>query len=167
MVTTSQLSFIVDTLNRIMCGGLQYMQQARQNGKELRQYLQMVIFSTLHFTSSSRKQMNEPEKPQVSTSGGSKSSTLKAALQELRRKGSAISLFSGLSVSTMSDPPDPSQLDKSSEDPKRLEGAKTHDASQVGTSEDDQAGPDPATSVGSRHISLGRCVGMLILDKMR
>lgn len=31
-------------LNHIMCGGLQYMQQERQNGKELRQYLQMVIF---------------------------------------------------------------------------------------------------------------------------
>ena len=115
-------------------------------------------FSTLHFTSSSRKQMSEPEKPQVSTSGSSKS-TLKAALQELRRKGSAISLFSGLSVSTMlSDQPDLPPLDKPIEDPKRLERMKSRDAGQMGASEDDQPGLDPATSVESRHISLGECI---------
>ena len=84
----------------------------------------------------------------------------------LKKKGSAISLFSGLSISTvLSDPPDPTP-DKPSEDHRRYDtggSLKGREASQFGLPEDEldgkwsTAGSDSASSAGSKHISLGKC----------
>ena len=84
----------------------------------------------------------------------------------LKKKGSAISIFSGLSISTMlSDPLDPT-LDKCSEDPRRHDtggSVKGREASQLGLPEDEldgkwsTAGSDSASSAASKHISLGKC----------
>lgn len=84
----------------------------------------------------------------------------------LKKKGSAISIFSGLSISTMlSDPLDPTP-DKFSEDPRRHDtggSVKGREASQFGLPEDEldgkwsTTGSDSASSAGSKHISLGKC----------
>ena len=119
-------------------------------------------------THSLKRPPNEVEKPQASST--SKGSTLKSALQELRKKGSAISVFSGLSTST-SEQLDP--FDKFSEDAKKREGSLlgSGKSNQMGDTLDMNpesgndlegtkwsVGPELAsTAAGSRcHISLGR-----------
>ena len=119
-------------------------------------------------THSLKRPPNEVEKLQASST--SKGSTLKSALQELRKKGSAISVFSGLSTST-SEQLDP--FDKFSEDSKKREGSLlgSGKSNQMGDTLDMNpesgndlegtkwsVGPELAsTAAGSRcHISLGR-----------